>query len=111
MYGFIDVTDYQKVVVTDVSKGIKEASQNYLNQYADEISEDLLIQEKIKVEKVSTANINGNTYYYVTANNKKYKLSIELSDELPFIGVGDTLNVGYYESNKKIIDVVKLINE
>ena len=30
MYGFIDVQDYQKVVVTDASKGIEEAAKNYL---------------------------------------------------------------------------------
>ncbi len=111
MYGFIDVADYQKVVVTDASHGIKEASQNYLNQYADEISEELLIKDSIKVDKITSANKNGNTYYYVTSNNKKYVISIELSDELPFVNVGDTLKIGYYESDKKIIEVVKIINE
>ena len=109
MYGFIDVADYQKVVVTDASQGIKTAAQNYLNQYAEEISEDLLIKETIKVDKITSANKNGNTYYYVTSNNKKYVISIELSDELPFVNTGDTLNIGYYESDKKIIEVVKLI--
>ncbi len=111
MYGFIDVADYQKVVVTDVSQGIKTASQNYLNQYAEEISEDLLIKETIKVDRITSANKNGNTYYYVTSNNKKYVISIELSDELPFINAGDSIKIGYYESDKKIIEVVKFINE
>lgn len=27
MYAFIDVNDYQKVIVTDVSKGINEAAK------------------------------------------------------------------------------------
>ena len=30
MYGFIDVKDYQKVVVTDASDGIEKAAENYL---------------------------------------------------------------------------------
>ena len=42
MYGFIDVTDYQKVVVTDSSKGIEVAANNYLNNVSFEIDKTLL---------------------------------------------------------------------
>ncbi len=110
MYGFIDVADYQKVVVTDASSGIIKASQNYLNKYADEISESLLVTKTIKVKRISNAIINGNTYYYITdSDDHRYKLSIELSDTLAFVSVNDEINIGYYETDSSIIDVVKVI--
>lgn len=109
MYGFVDVADYQKVVVTDASKGIETAAQNYLNSYAEEISDEILTKKEITVKKISTATKTGNTYYYITADdNAKYILSIELGDVLPFISSGDTITVGYYESKDSIIEVVKL---
>ena len=112
MYGFIDVADYQKVVVTDASNGIKVAAQNYLNKYADEITEDMLVTETITVKRITSATKNGDTYYYVTSdNNKKYVLSIELSDELAFLNVGESIKVGYYDNDDTIIKVVKLIKE
>ena len=112
MYGFIDVADYQKVVVTDASNGIKVAAQNYLNKYADEITEDMLVTETITVKRITSATKNGDTYYYVTGdNNKKYVLSIGLSDELAFLNVGESIKVGYYDNDDTIIKVVKLIKE
>lgn len=109
MYGFVDVADYQKVVVTDASKGIEEAAQNYLNSYAEEISESIIEKKEITVKRISTATMNGNTYYYISDDhNKKYKVSITLGDRLPFISVGDKLSIGYYESDADIIDIVKL---
>lgn len=110
MYGFVDVADYQKVVVSDASKGIEAAAQNYLNSYAEEISEEILVKKEITVKKLSTANINGNTYYYILdENNQKYKIAIKLSDNLPFISTQDKLTIGYYEQDKsKIIEVIKV---
>lgn len=112
MYGFVDVADYQKVVVSDASKGIEAAAQNYLNSYAEEISDDILKKETIEVKKVTSATKDGDTYYYlVDTNNKKYVLSIELGDELAFLNVGDKLTVGFYETTDEIIEVIKLIKE
>ena len=109
MYGFVDVADYQKVVVTDASKGIEVAAQNYLNSYAEEISDEILTKKDITIKKISQATKNGNTIYYVTdTNNKKYILSIELGDKLPFITPGDKLTIGFYDKETEIIEVVKL---
>lgn len=108
MYGFVDVQDYQKVVVTDAAKGIIVAKDNYLKSIKKEVNENELVKKEITVKSITTANINGYTYYYITDEKNKYKLSITLSDELPFIKVGDKLNVGYYETNSNIIEVEKL---
>lgn len=112
MYGFVDVEDYQKVVVSDASKGIEAAAQAYLNSYAEEISEDILIKKEIEIKNLTSATKDGNTYYYIVdENNKKYVLSIKLGDSLAFLNVGDKLTVGYYESTDEIIEVIKLIKE
>lgn len=108
MYGFVDVKDYQKVVVTDSSKGILVAKDNYLANTKKEVKDDELVIEEIKVESINTAIINGYTNYYVTSSSKKYKISISLSDNLPFIKVGDTLKVGYYETEDNIIEVERI---
>lgn len=109
MYGFVDVEDYQKVVVSDASKGIEAAAQNYLNSYAEEISDDILAKKDIVVKKITSATKNGNTIFYITdEDSKKYTISIELGDKLAFTSVGDKLSIGYYESNAEIIEVVKL---
>lgn len=108
MYGFVDVQDYQKVVVTDASKGIIVAKDNYLKSIKQEVKDDELVKKEITVKSITTANINGYTYYYITDENNKYKISITLSDLLPFTKVGDKLKIGYYESNSSIIEVEKL---
>lgn len=108
MYGFIDVKDYQKVTVTDSSKGIIAAKDNYLANNKKEIDEEKLLTKEIKISSLSSANINGYTYYYIIAEEKKYKISITLSDKLPFIKNGDTLKIGYYETTDEIINVEKV---
>lgn len=108
MYGFIDVKDYQKVVVTDSSKGIHVACENYLTNTSKEISDDKLVTEELYINNIYTADIGGYTYYYIEANDKKYKISITLSDKLPFLRSGNTIKVGYKKNNNEIINVVKV---
>ena len=108
MYAFIDVNDYQKVIVTDVSKGTNEAAKNYLKN-AKITSNSQNKSDTITIKKIETAVINGNTYYFITdENNKKYKASIELSDELPFKKDGDKLNISY--ASEEDITIINKIN-
>lgn len=109
MYGFVDVADYQKVVVTDASKGILVAAQNYLDSYGGGVVDDKLVTAEITVKSITSATIKGNTYYYIVdTEGKKYKVSIELSDTLPFIKSGDKLTVKYTETTNEVITVSKL---
>ena len=108
MYGFIDVKDYQKVSVTDASKGIITAKDNYLASIKKEAKDEELTIEDIKVDSITTANINGYTIYYIKSGDKKFKASINLSDELPFVSNGDTIKIGYYDSDTSIIEVEKI---
>ena len=104
----VDVEDYQKVTVTDASKGIVVAAQNYLSEYAEEITTGILEEKTITVEKISSASIKGTTYYYIISNGQKYKVSIEVDDNLPFIKEKDILNIGYYKTEDKIINIEKI---
>lgn len=108
MYAFIDVKDYQKVVVTDSSKGIIAARDNYLKTVKGEVKDEELKIEEIKVDYINSAIINGNTYYYITSNNKKYKIAINWSDQLPFIQEHDKIKIGYRESDQDVIEVEKV---
>jgi hypothetical protein len=95
MYAFVDVVDYQKVVVTDSSKGIKKAAEAYLNEMNDDIVGNN--SKEIVVNNLTTAIIDGNTYYYFNDNdNQKYKVSIKTGkNKLPFIKNGDTLKIKF----------------
>ena len=108
MYGFVDVKDYQKVVVTDSSKGIETARDNYLKAIKKEASDDELKIEEITISKIDIGIIGGYTYYYLSTENKTYKASITLSDRLPLLEVGDKIKIGYYETDNNIIDVEKV---
>ena len=96
MYAFVDVEDYQKVVVTDSSDGIKKAAENYLNEIG-EITTGESKSREVVINNLTTANIDGNTYYYFKDNEgKKYKVSIKIDkNRLPFLNNGDTINIKY----------------
>ena len=110
MYGFIDVVDYQKVVVTDSSKGIDVAANNYLNNVSFDINSSLLEEREITIKNINSAIIDGNTYYYFIDNNdKKYYVSINVdSKRLPFVRVGDTLNIKIY-NEKDVTEIIEII--
>ncbi len=107
MYAFVDVVDYQIVVVTDSSKGIKKAAEAYLN----EVNDDVVGENKreVVISNLKTAIIDGNTYYYFTDNNgQKYKLSIKIGkNKLPFINNGDKLNIKF-DKEVEVITITEI---
>ena len=97
MYAFVDVVDYQNVVVTDASKGIHAAAENYLNQVGEEENSNTRQQKVIRVHSIKEGIIDGNTYYYFRDNDgQKYKASIKVSkNNMPFIRDGDVIRIKY----------------
>lgn len=97
MYAFVDVTDYQKVVVTDSALGIEKAANNYLNNVSYETNNDNLKTKDIIIKSINNAIINGNTNYYIIDNdNQKYRVSINIaSDKLPFLNIDDKIKISY----------------
>ena len=107
MYAFVDVEDYQKVVVTDASLGIAEAARNYLAN-VDLGATGKEVEKEIIISNITSASIDGNTYYYIIdKENKKYKVSIKTSDNLPFIKVYDKITITYAKE-KEIIDIISI---
>ena len=107
MYAFVDVADYQKVVVTDSSKGIEVAAKNYLNEVDLESNKNNELKTKeITISKIKEAVIDGTTYYYITDNNNsKYKASIKIAKEkLPFIEIGNKITIEY-SNDSDVIEI------
>ncbi|MCR5067425.1 MAG: hypothetical protein K6A14_05150 [Erysipelotrichaceae bacterium] len=100
MYGFIDVSNYQKVTVTDSSLGIVNAANEYLKTYHADVVVDEYFEDIMTVVTVSQAVVNGNTTYFITDQNyNRYQLDINVDLSVtPFIGVNDTYKVKYYEN-------------
>lgn len=103
MYAFVDVQDYQKVVVTDSSKGIEKAAENYLNEIGEETTTSKN-EKQITIHNIKEVIIDGNTYYYFNdENNQKYKVSIKVNkDILPFINNGDIVIIEYNKETEVI---------
>ena len=106
MYAFVDVRDYQKVVVTDASLGIQNAAYNYLNNNGIVIKGEKIT---ITVREINTVIIDGNTYYYIVdQDGNKYRVSIKVnSSKLPFIKVGDELKISYNEKQVREITSIE----
>jgi len=103
MYAFVDVVDYQKVVVTDSSKGIKKAADAYLSEVLDESSTSGSLKEKeINVKDIRTVMVDGTTYYYFRdGEDKKYRVSIKVNkNKLPFLNDGDTIKIKYEKEDE-----------
>lgn len=108
MYAFVDVIDYQIVSASDSSLGIESASLEYLSKFG--VIEEVLneIEDTIKIKTITTAIISGNTHYYITDNkNNKYEVSITVNQYiLPFISVGDSVDITYIDGDIRIIKTI-----
>ncbi len=105
MYAFVDVVDYQKVVVTDSTSGILKASENYLNEIGENIDTSSEIVKEITISSIKDAIIDGNTYYYITdTEEKKYQVSIKVNkNKLPFLKENDIITITYLKENEVIV--------
>lgn len=108
-YAFVDVQDYQKVTTSDTSLGIETAKENYLKEYKLESDVSKYEEATIKIASIKPVIIDGNTVYYMTdTNNNKYSVTINInSDLLPFVNVGDELNIKYVKGDVNIIKNIK----
>ena len=62
------------------------------------------------VEAVSSAVRDGNTYYYIEiqGSDKVFVASIQMSDVLAVLKPGDTVKLGYVDSDDEFIDISEL---
>ncbi|MEG2457420.1 MAG: hypothetical protein RSB41_00825 [Bacilli bacterium] len=109
MYSFVDVADYQKVVVTDSSLGIEEAARNYLANAELNVDTSKVKSKNIIIENVTSAVIDGVSYYYLTdTNNQKYKVSVKANESyIPFITRGNSVNITYIKE-EEVINILSI---
>lgn len=110
MYAFVDVADYQKVIVSDSSLGIEAAAKKYLGESAIEYDPNTLENAEITITNMTSAVIDGNTNYFITdENNKLYSVSIKVNkDKLPFIKIGDKIKITYSKGNVNSITGIEI---
>jgi len=108
MYAFVDVIDYQKVVVTDSTLGIDAAKDNYLNNI-NLVNGVANNNKTITIKSINSAIIDGNTYYYIVdMDNQKYRVSIKINNNLlPFLTSGSQVDISYNKV-QGVIDIVGL---
>jgi hypothetical protein len=108
MYAFVDVQNYQKVVVTDANQGILKAKDNYLKNSGIKNNSET-VKEKIKIKTITPVYIDQNTYYYIeSTNNKKYRVSIKVDEyKLPFLKQGDEITI-YHLNNDEVNEIEKI---
>jgi len=109
MYAFVDVENYQRVVVSDASKGIDEAARAYLSNNPVEDTNNV-IEKEITISSITSSVIEGNTYYYIKdKEGNKYKVSIKVDENyIPFITGGNKIRIGYKSIND-VTTIVKII--
>lgn len=109
MYAFVDVADYQKVIITDSAKGIKTAADNYLNNVELGANNQESITKTIKIESISQVSIDGTSYFYITDTEKqKYYVSIKANKNiLPFIKKEDNVEITYNDA-KEVIEITNI---
>lgn len=108
MYAFVDVQNYQRVVVTDANDGITKAKDNYLKNSGIKYDTNLT-EEKITIKTITPVYIDQNTYYYIeSTNNKKYRVSIKVDEyKLPFIKAGEMVTI-YYRNSQEVNEIEKI---
>ena len=112
MYSFVDVADYQKVIVSDSSQGIEVAAKKYLGDAAIEYDPNTLEERTITVNRITSAVVDSNTYYFITdENNELYSASIKINKEvLPFIDNQDVLKITFSKGNANQITKIEKNN-
>ena len=93
-YSFVSVANYQIVGVADTIEGAAAEYRRLLASMGETSSNqkpnESASKVTIKVVAISQAVVEGNTKYYIKAEDGKvYTASIGISPELPFISVGD----------------------
>ncbi len=110
MYAFVDVADYQKVIVSDSSLGIASAAQKYLKEIPLEVNQDDVLTKEVTVNNLTSVVIDGNTnYFFKDDEDNVYNGSIKINSSLfPFLKNGDKVKITYTNGLvKQIINIEK----
>lgn len=108
-FAYVNVERYQIVAIGST---LDEAYTQYLKALAQntEVDSSALKSETAVVTDISTAVRDGNTYYYIEleGNDHVFVASIQVSEVLAVLRPGDTVQVGYVESDAQFIDISEI---
>lgn len=109
MFAFVNVERYQIVAIGNT---LNEAYSEYLKALAQntEVDSSALVNKEGVVLAVSSAVRDGNTYYYIEiqGSDKVFVASIQMSDVLAVLKPGDTVKLGYVDSDNEFIDISEI---
>lgn len=103
MYAFVSVQNIQQVSVTESTQGVEAAMNNYRKLISKGLNttpgaEGSQQEIKVVVNEVYTAIIEGNSYYYIIAEDKLYVAPISVNQYLlPILKIGDNVTIKYLE--------------
>lgn len=100
-YAFVDAQDYQKV---SVGNTVEEAYERHTGTIIEDDGFDDTTQfEELNgvIDSIENVVINGNTHYYFTLEGREdiFVSSIQLSEKLPFLRAGDTVQFKYAKTS------------
>lgn len=114
MYAFVDMEQYHVVGIGATVDKAKAAYAEALSGENIEVEKEELTPEIIydvngTVSALSSAVVDGNTRYYlkVAAEDKIYVIPASVSDELPFLKVGDNVSFSFDANNKYLSFEIK----
>ncbi len=103
-YSFVSVSNYQIVGVADTVAGAEQEYRRLLRESGklnEEGGNNTAENKTVTgvINAVSTAVINGNTAYYIVLENNEtvFIADVSLNDRLPFVTIGDTVEITYNE--------------
>lgn len=111
MYAMVSAIDYQKVATVSSDETLNDLLKKTITMLgsSDDISEESLQEQSIKVKNVQMINVEGNTIYYIQSDKDEiFKMTFhtKYEDKLVFLKNGDQLDISYVDG-----DGIKLIKD
>lgn len=114
-YSFVSVANYQIVGVADTVADAENEYRRLLKESGklnENTSSDKADSVTGKIAAISSAVVEGNTCYYIKLENSNtvYIANVSLNDNLPFVKIGDELQITVDSlDNKTTVTAVKTV--
>ena len=114
-YSFVNYKDYTKAAVATT---LIEAQSKYIKSLANSnnssvLDESMTATVKGTITAITSEVVDGTTIYYVKVegSNIIFQLYSKLNLEIVFAEVGDTIEIGYYDSGNSVESAISCVLE
>lgn len=114
-YAFIDAKNYQRV---SIGNSVQQAMRNHLTNLTDLSTQDdtnvkkEIIKKEGTIADIKEVVINGNTHYYFILEGKEnevYVTNVALSENLPFVKIGQSIKFMYTEGAvREVVEITEI---